>query len=92
VVSDVPFLMISIFTKGECIVADAVDRPGLLIRLHHHLFETFAGSAPKPPMLSRTHASAATMSNIPALPDAVDFSPPIDARLQKPATPIRMVE
>ena len=33
---------------------------------------TFAGSPPKPAMLSRTHSSAATMSSIPTLPESAN--------------------
>jgi hypothetical protein len=40
------------------------------------------GSPPKFAMLSRTHSSAATMSNMPTLPESTNSSPPMPARLQ----------
>jgi hypothetical protein len=43
---------------------------------------TLPGSPPKAAMLSRTHSRAATMSSMPALPDAANFSPPTPERSQ----------
>ena len=45
---------------------------------------TLPESPPKRSMLSRTHSSAATMSSVPALPDAAKSDPPTDERSRKP--------